>query len=168
MTRGSLGDAEYQRLLKLRTALRRFLRWSETQARLAGLTPMHHQLLLAIRGHDDPRGPTISHVAEYLMLRHHSAVELVQRAGALDLLRREEDPDDRRVVRLALSGKGADALEQLSSLHLEELSHLADSLLPLWHEPDGSRDGALDGGAHGASDGDGQRPPGPRDNAASP
>lgn len=153
MARGSLGDADYQRLLTLRTALRRFLRWSETQAQLAGLTPTHHQLLLAVRGHDDPRGPTISDVAGYLMLRHHSAVELVQRAGALDLVRRVEDPDDRRVVRLALTGKGEAALEQLASLHLAELTRLADSLLPLWNEPDG------------LADGDGQPRPGPHDAA---
>lgn len=156
MSEGALRDADYQRLLVLRTALRKFLRWSETQAQLAGLTPMHHQLLLAIRGHDDPRGPTISDVAGYLMLRHHSAVELVQRAGTLGLLRRVEDADDRRVVRLALTGKGEAALEQLSSLHLEELSHLADSLLPLWSEPDGS------------AGGDGQPAPSPPDGAPPP
>lgn len=141
MAREKLGDADYERLLGLRTALRRFLRWSETQSQLAGLTPMHHQLLLAIRGHDDPRGPTISDVAGYLMLRHHSAVELVQRAGALDLVRRVEDADDRRVVRLALTGKGAAALEQLTSLHLAELSRLADSFLALREEPGDSPDG---------------------------
>lgn len=153
MSQGSLRAADYRRLLTLRTALRKFLRWSETQAQLAGLTPMHHQLLLAIRGHDDPRGPTISDVAGYLMLRHHSAVELVQRAGALDLVRRVEDADDRRVVRLALTGKGAGALEQLASLHLAELSRLADNLLPLRGEPDGSADRSADGSA----DGDGQQ-----------
>ncbi|MHB1874436.1 MAG: MarR family winged helix-turn-helix transcriptional regulator [Streptosporangiaceae bacterium] len=140
MARYSLGDADYRRLLALRTALRGFLHWSETQAHAAGLTPMHHQLLLAIRGHDDPRGPTIGDVAGYLMLRHHSAVELIQRAGALDLLRRVEDPEDRRVVRLELTDKGAAALEQLTSLHLAELSRLADSLGLVWGEaPRGNR-----------------------------
>lgn len=133
--------ADYRRLLALRTALRRFLRWSEEQAQVAGLTPTHHQLLLAIRGHDDPRGPTISDIAGYLTLRHHSAVELVQRAGALDLLRRVEDPDDRRVVRLALTDRGAAALEQLAPLHLTELSRLADSFLRLRTESEDSAAG---------------------------
>ena len=108
------------------------MHWSERQAQAVGLTPAHHQLLLAIRGHDDPRGPTIGDVARYLLLRHHSTVELVQRAGGLDLVRRVEDADDRRVVRLALTDKGSAALEQLASLHLVELSRLADDLAPLW------------------------------------
>ena len=69
-----LRDADYEDLLSLRTGLRRFLRWSEQQAEAAGLTPAQHQLLLAVRGHADPRGPTVGEVADYLLLRHHSAV----------------------------------------------------------------------------------------------
>jgi uncharacterized protein YeaO (DUF488 family)/DNA-binding MarR family transcriptional regulator len=132
VVRFQLEDADYQRLLRLRTSLRQYLHWSEQQAQAAGLTPAHHQFLLAVRGHDDPRGPTIGDVAGYLLLRHHSTVELAQRVGALGLVRRVEDPDDRRVVRLALTDKGAAALEKLSSLHLEELSRLAGDLQPYW------------------------------------
>ena len=127
MVKLQLEDADYQRLLGLRTNLRQFLRWSEQQAEAVGLKPTHHQLLLAIRGHDDPRGPTIGEVADYLLLRHHSAVELTQRVGALGLIRRSNDPDDGRVVRLALTAKGSTTLEQLSGLHLAELSRLADA-----------------------------------------
>lgn len=133
MARGSLGDADYRRLLALRTGLRRFLHWSETRAQAAGLTPAQHQLLLAVRGHDDPRGPTIGEVAGYLLLRHHSAVELAQRAQAIGLVVRREDADDRRVVRLALTEKGAAALEQLTSLHREELGRLGDDVRP-WRD----------------------------------
>jgi uncharacterized protein YeaO (DUF488 family) len=132
MVRFQLEDADYQRLLRLRTSLRQYLHWSEQQAHAVGLTPAHHQLLLAIRGHDDPRGPTIGDVAGYLLLRHHSTVELAQRVGALGLIERVADPDDGRVVRLKLTGKGAAALEKLASLHLEELSRLAGDLRPLW------------------------------------
>ncbi|HYZ55790.1 MAG TPA: DUF488 family protein [Streptosporangiaceae bacterium] len=132
MVRFQLEDGDYQRLLRLRTSLRQYLRWSEQQAQAVGLTPAHHQLLLAVRGHDDPRGPTISDVAGYLLLRHHSTVELAQRVGALGLIRRVEDPDDGRVVRLKLTGKGAAALDKLAALHLEELSRLAGDLRPYW------------------------------------
>ena len=132
VVRFQLEDADYQRLLILRTSLRQYLHWSEQQAQVVGLTPAHHQLLLAIRGHDDPRGPTIGDVAGYLLLKHHSTVELAQRVGALGLIERVEDPDDGRVVRLVLTPKGAAALEKLAALHLEELSRLADGLLPLW------------------------------------
>jgi DNA-binding MarR family transcriptional regulator len=127
-----LTDKEYQHLLALRTGLRRFLHWSEEQAHAAGLTPSHHQLLLAVRGHDDPRGPTIGDVAGYLLLRHHSAVELAQRAEGLGLIERVEDRDDRRVVRLVLTDQGSAALEQLTALHVEELARLADDLRPVW------------------------------------
>jgi hypothetical protein len=51
----ALDQAQYERLLRFRTGLRRFLRWSAEQAATAGLTPAQHQLLLAVRGHPDPR-----------------------------------------------------------------------------------------------------------------
>jgi DNA-binding MarR family transcriptional regulator len=122
-----LRDADYEDLLALRTGLRRFVRWSEQQAEAAGLTPAQHQLLLAIRGHPDRRGPTVGEVADYLLLRHHSTVELTQRVGALGLIHRVNDPDDGRVVRLALTAEGSTMLEKLSGLHLEELTRLADA-----------------------------------------
>jgi uncharacterized protein YeaO (DUF488 family)/DNA-binding MarR family transcriptional regulator len=132
VVRFQLEDADYQRLLRLRTSLRQYLHWSEQQAQAVGLTPAHHQFLLAIRGHDDPRGPTISDVAGYLLLKHHSTVELAQRVGSLGLIERVPDPADGRVVRLRLTEKGAAALEKLAALHLEELSRLASGLVPTW------------------------------------
>ncbi len=135
-----LVDEDYRRLLDLRTGLRRFLHWSESQARLAGLTPAQHQLLLVVRGLESDPGPTIGDVADALVLRHHSAVELVQRAVAAGLLTRAPDRDDGRVVRLALSLDGRNALERLSALHLEELERLGSTLRRAWEGLDG-RDG---------------------------
>ena len=131
MRKDKLSDRDYRSLLRLRTRLRGFLHWSEEQAKAAGLTAGQHQLLLAVRGHDDPRGPTIGEVADYLFIRHHSAVGLVDRADAAGLIRRAEDPDDRRAVRLSLTAAGAAALARLSALHIEELGRLADHLQPL-------------------------------------
>ena len=122
------GDADYHRLLQFRTGLRRFLRWSEEQAEKAGLTAAQHQLLLAVRGHDGDRGPTIGDVAGYLFLQHHSAVGLVDRAVRAGLVERGEDPEDRRVVRLLVTPRGMEILQQLSSLHLKELERLAPLL----------------------------------------
>jgi DNA-binding MarR family transcriptional regulator len=117
-----LDDDDYGALLDLRDSLRQFLHWSEVQARDAGLTPAQHQLLLAVRGH---RGaPTIGDVAEHLMLRHHSAVELVDRAERAGLVHRRVDPEDQRVVRLELTRVGARRLAQLSAAHLDELRRL--------------------------------------------
>jgi DNA-binding MarR family transcriptional regulator len=119
------GDAPYARLLALRTALRRFERWSEEQARAAGLTPAQHQLMLAVMGHDDPQGPTIGDVADHLLLQHHSVVGLVDRAEAGGLVQRVRDRADHRVVRLKLTPDGRRRLRTLSRSHASEVRQLA-------------------------------------------
>jgi len=119
-------------LLALRTGLRRFQHWSEAQARAAGLTPAQHQLLLAVRGHVDPRGPKVGQVAHQLLPRHHGTVGLLDRAEAAGLLRRVSDDDDYRVVRLQLTPRGEDRLAALPALHVEELRRLAHQLPDLW------------------------------------
>ena len=121
-------EPDYAALLAFRTALRRFNRWSEDQARAVGLTHAQHQLLLAIKGHDDPRGPTIGEVAAYLLLRHHSAVELTNRAQAGGLVERTRDDADARIVRLKLTPTGEDRIESLTQLHVNELKQLAPLL----------------------------------------
>jgi uncharacterized protein YeaO (DUF488 family)/DNA-binding MarR family transcriptional regulator len=151
----SLPDEAYGRLLALRSGLRRFQRWSEQQAREAGLTAAQHQLLLAVRGHPDPRGPTIGEAADYLLLRHHSAIGLVDRAEEAGLVTRTRDQHDQRVIRLGLTPVGAVKLEALSALHLEELKRLAPHLPGTWEDldphqpphglPAGLRSPALDG-----------------------
>ncbi len=130
----SLPNGAYERLLALRSGLRRFQRWSEQQARVAGLTPAQHQLLLAIRGHPDRRGPTIGEVADYLLLRHHSTGELVDRADVAGLVIRVRDTSDHRIIRLQLTKEGNERLEALSALHLEELKRLATHLPSTWDD----------------------------------
>src|SRR5471030_795577 len=100
-----LKNADYGGLARFRFALRVFLRFSEDAARAAGITPNQHQLLLAIRG--VPGGaPTISDVAEWLQLRHHSTVELIDRAVEAGLIGRKTDGSDRRRQRLVLTERG--------------------------------------------------------------
>jgi DNA-binding MarR family transcriptional regulator len=127
-----LDDGIYHRLLMLRTGLRRFEHWSAEQAASSGLTPAQHQLMLAIRGHPDRRGPTIGEASEYLLLRHHSVVGLVDRAEAAGLVRRTRDGSDHRVIRLQLTDEGMERLEALSRLHREELERLAHEIPDLW------------------------------------
>ena len=115
-----------------RAGFRRFQHRSEAQARAAGLTPAQHQLLLAVRGHVDPRGPKVADVADRLLLCRHSTVGFVDRAEAKGLLRRTSGDDDHRVVRLQLTPKGEDRLAALSALHVEELRRLARQLPDLW------------------------------------
>ncbi len=104
-------DADYQRLLAFRSELRGFLRWSEQAAEKAGLTPSLHQLLLVLRAHPTPPGPTIGQAAEELHIRHHSAVELAQRAQSAGLICRDRDNLDHRRVHLALTSRGREQLE---------------------------------------------------------
>jgi len=127
-------QADIQHLLELRTGLRRFLRWSEQQAQTAGLTPAQHQLLLAIRGHPDPAGPTVGEIADYLVLRHHSAVGLIDRAAVAGLVIRNPDPTNNSAVRVTLTEAGMAKLDTLAEAHLQELAHLAPTMRTLWRE----------------------------------
>jgi DNA-binding MarR family transcriptional regulator len=127
-----LNDDDYRRLLDLRTGLRQFLRWSEQQATAVGMTPAQHQLLLTIRGHSGRDGPTIRDTADALLLQHHSAVGLVDRAVNAGLVDRYSDTIDHRVVRLRLTTLGTRRLRQLSAVHLEELRRLAPRIRSLW------------------------------------
>jgi DNA-binding MarR family transcriptional regulator len=131
-----LDDADYRRLLEFRTGMRHFLHWSEEQALAVGVTPSHHQLMLAVRGHVDVHGPTISDIADALVLRHNSAVGLVDRAVAAGLVVRAVDAHDSRVVRLRLTALGSRRIRQLSRAHLEELRRLGPSLATLWVDLD--------------------------------
>lgn len=123
-----LSQEDFTALLEFRAGLRRYLRWSERQAQAAGLTAAQHQLLLAIKGHGDDRGPTIGDLAAYLMLRHHSAVELVDRAEDAGLVARRRDADDGRVIRVRLRPAGERVLVALTRQHLIELRRLAPAL----------------------------------------
>jgi DNA-binding MarR family transcriptional regulator len=129
-----LSDEDFQRLLAFRTALRRFLHWSEQEATDHGLTPAQHQLLLAVRGHGS--APSIREVAEHLLVKHNTAVELVDRAQAAGLIRRATDRGDHRLSRLHLTAAGRRRLDSLAAAHLEELARLQPALAWLDRGPD--------------------------------
>lgn len=129
------GREEFERLLAFRVSLRRFQHWSEDQAAAVGLTHVQHQLLVAIKGHPAGTAPSIAELAGYLLLRHHSAVELVNRAEIAGFVRRSPDPDDARVVRVDLTDKGDRLVTELTEAHLAELRKLAAALNALVAEP---------------------------------
>jgi DNA-binding MarR family transcriptional regulator len=124
-------DSDYRRLLELRTGLRRFLKWSGDRAETAGLTPAQHQLLLAVRGHPEPRAPTIGQLADHLLLQHHSTVQLVDRAEAAGWVVRARDDADHRVARVTLTADGERVLASLATEHLEELRRIGRSFADL-------------------------------------
>ena len=120
-----LTQQDFERLLEFRVTLRRFQRWSEDQARAAGLTHVQHQLLVAIKGHRGDHPPAIGDLAGYLLLRPHSTVELVDRAEVAGLVERMPDAEDGRVVRVRLTGEGEEILQKLTRAHLDRLHELA-------------------------------------------
>lgn len=123
-------DAQYQRLLAFRTALRGFDQWSRQAAEDHGLTHTQHQLLLAVRGSRTPGGPSIGEVADALYIRHHTATELIDRTQQLGLVERVRSPEDARRVQLRLTGRGQQVLSELTSVHMEELRRLGPLLAP--------------------------------------
>lgn len=117
-----LTDEEYRSLAEFRSALRRFLAFSEDAARAQGITPAQHQLLLTVRGAEAAgRTPSLTEVAEHLQVRLHSAGELVNRAVEHGLVERLVDPGDARRALVATTADGRDHLERLSKLHRREL-----------------------------------------------
>lgn len=119
---------EYEMLATFRYALRQFLRFSETAARQAGITPQQHQAILAIAGFPDQDQITVSELAERLQIRHHSAVGLVDRLVVQDLVVREPGEADRREVYISLTPQGNDILAQLSTAHRQELRRIGPQL----------------------------------------
>jgi len=112
---------DYESLAEARYQLRRFLRFSESIARAAGLEPHQHQLMLALKGLPAGVRPRIGELAERLQVQHHSTVELVNRLAARGYVNRERGDQDRREVLLTLTPKGEKVLRELSLHHRAEL-----------------------------------------------
>jgi DNA-binding MarR family transcriptional regulator len=121
-------QADLRNLARFRHAVRRLLHAGEEAARQAGLTPHQHQLLLGVAGFTGTGSATISQLAEFLQLRHHSVVGLVDRAQAMGLLRRRPNPQDRRQVYVSLTAAGTRKLQRLADLHRKELNGMRRSL----------------------------------------
>src|SRR3954469_1028236 len=126
--KSKLSKKQYELLAAFRYALRRFLHFSETAASQAGITPQHHQALLAIKGFPGRDGVAVGELAERLQVQHHSAVGLVDRLVADKLVRRESDTRDRRQVHVRLTARGERVLEKLSELHHTQLRTLGPEL----------------------------------------
>ncbi|MGB7036540.1 MAG: helix-turn-helix domain-containing protein [Xanthobacteraceae bacterium] len=134
-------DTDYRRLAVFRHALRRFLAFSEAAARRAGITPQQHQALLAIKGAPDPAAVTVGDLAKLLLLRPHSAAELVDRMVRSRLLIKSAGGNDRRRVVLSLTPAAERTLRALSAAHIRELRQSApvlDGLIDLL-KPDGPK-----------------------------
>jgi DNA-binding MarR family transcriptional regulator len=129
-----LTKQDFEALARFRFGIRRYLRFSEETVRRHGVTPQQYQLLLAIKGFPGRDWAVVRELADRLQLRHHSVVELVNRAQAQGLVHRATDPDDARAVRVVLTDRGEHLLGRLSALHRDELRRMDTVLtLPHWH-----------------------------------
>jgi DNA-binding MarR family transcriptional regulator len=123
-----LQASQFAALADFRHQVRRFLHFSEQAARAAGFEPRQHQLLLALKGSREPH-PTIGALAERLQIRHHSAVELINRMVRHGWVRRVHSREDRRRVEVRLTRSGNAALGRLSATHLRELRQTGPALV---------------------------------------
>ena len=121
----ALTAAEYQALATFRHGVRRYLAYAEAGARSVGLTSQQHQALLAIKAHTLTGSLSIGELASQLLIKHHSAVELVGRLERAGFVRRTAAGDDRRKVLVSLTETGEGMLAALSANNLEELRAIA-------------------------------------------
>ena len=123
-----LRTGDYAQLAAFRHALRKFLRFSEMAAGDAGITGQHYQAMLVVRACPDQARVTINDLAQQLLIKHNSAVELVDRLVEQDLLKREASPRDRRKVELSLTARGRNVLAKLAAVHRGELHRIGPVL----------------------------------------
>ncbi len=123
-----LSLADYQLLAEFRHTLAHFLAFSAGAAQQAGLAPRQHQALLAIKGAPGGKPMTVGDLAARLVIRHHSAVELVDRMTLAGYLLRHTDAQDRRRAILRLTAAGERVLADLSAVHRAELRRIAPLL----------------------------------------
>jgi len=127
-TRFNLTTQGYAQLAAFRYALREFLRFSEGAAAAAGLTSQHYQAMLILRACPEKRRVTINELAGQLMIKHNSAVGLVDRLAREKLVERVPSSADRRKVELRLTGRGRQVLAKLAATHRSELQRIGPIL----------------------------------------
>lgn len=126
----------YQALADFRYALRRFFAFSEQAAGEAGLSPQQYQALLAIKGAPDGHGLGVGDIAERLMIRHHTAVELVNRLEKNGFVKRAKNAGDARRVTVSPTPQAEQLMAGLASAHLKELQGIRSVLETLMDQFD--------------------------------
>jgi DNA-binding MarR family transcriptional regulator len=125
-----LDSEDYEALANFRYLLRRFLRFSKDFLRANGnLTPEQYEALLAIKALASLNGLTISQLSERLQVKHHSAVNIVDRLAGRKLITREAGESDRRRRHLKLTAKGEKLIEELAGVHRKELRNRSEELI---------------------------------------
>lgn len=115
-----LALADYRRLADFRFHVRRFFEFADASTEQAGVAPVQFQAMLAIRAHDGDAPMTITQLAERLLTKVNSTVELVQRLQGAGLVERARSTADRRRIELGLTAKGEALVETLTAMQLRE------------------------------------------------
>jgi DNA-binding MarR family transcriptional regulator len=108
-------------LAGFRSALRRFLTYSEEAVGGTGVTTQQYQTLLAIGAAEDG-AIALGELAQEMLLKPNAAVQLVDRLSAIGLVERERPDANRRSVRVSLSAEGRALLVRLVAAHLDQLA----------------------------------------------
>jgi DNA-binding MarR family transcriptional regulator len=124
-----LALSDYQALAEFRYQIRRYLHFSEQVVKKAGLERGQYQLMLAIKGMPADVRPRIRELANRMQIRHHSAVELINRLEARGFVHRTRAQDDKREVLLALTQKGEKVLGELALHHHDALESAGPELV---------------------------------------
>ena len=125
-----LSPHDYEALAELRYLGRKFLRFSKEYLRAqAGLNPEQYEALLAIKAFGTAESITISQLSERLQVKHHSAVNIVDRLVEGKLLRRQPSERDRRERHLQLTTKGETLIEELAAVHFHELRNRSEEMI---------------------------------------
>src|SRR5215831_13798626 len=124
----AISKREFEVLAAFRYKLRQFLAFSEKASAAMGLTQQQYQALLAMRAHAGPDPLTISDLAAQMLIKHHSAVGMVNRLEQQGMVRREGAGAARRKVAIRLTERGARVFAKLASVHMRELRRIAPDL----------------------------------------
>lgn len=118
MIKPTVTDAQFRALADFRFHIREYLHFSDEAAKMAGLEPKQYQLMLALKGLPEDVEPTVSALAARLRTRHHSTVELVDRAERNGLVSRARNGN---YVLVRLTKKGERTLTRAVERRLQEL-----------------------------------------------
>jgi len=120
-----MNNDEFRILAEFRAHLRQFNYFSEQQCAALGLTSQQYQALLTIKGHPGPALITITELAQRMMIKHNSAVGMVDRLAKERMVRRRPSKEDRRRVGIEFTPHGERVFVRLVQVHRGELRRMS-------------------------------------------
>jgi DNA-binding MarR family transcriptional regulator len=132
--------SKLQSLAEFRFQMRKFLSFSEIASERCGIPAQQYQLMQVIAAMPEGQQASITYLAERMILRHNSTVELVDRAERAGLVKRESDPTDMRRSLVQLTPEGEQILQRLVTEHVSELAPRSEQLIQALRDLQGAVD----------------------------